>query len=171
MLIGRYSGATLPKHEIVFRHVFERGQSATREILQACRTYAVHVLRKRLGIALKIDVQGDPVTLVTKKTNINSDWLLAGDIRGRFPSKRSAISAFEQQRAPVGGRGNNESRVLTHGGNIIQTLLPTGHISNESNEPSLHKVFVSCELLRGKDNGEFHHSLEAASRTITKIVS
>ena len=31
LIIGRYSGATLRKHEIVFKYIFERGQPATRE--------------------------------------------------------------------------------------------------------------------------------------------
>ncbi len=41
LINGRYSGDTLPKNEIVFRHIFERGHNATRETLQACRSYAV----------------------------------------------------------------------------------------------------------------------------------
>ncbi len=46
LITGKYSGATLPKNEIVFRHIFERGHAAaTREILQACRTYAVQAIR------------------------------------------------------------------------------------------------------------------------------
>ena len=72
----------------------------------------------------------------------------------RFLSKRSAISTFDQQTAPVRARNDNESRVLTHGDQISQSLLPSGHIGRESRESSLHKVFMSCELLRGKDNGE-----------------
>ena len=41
MLTCNYSGSTLPKNEIVFRYIFKRGQPATREVLQACRTYTV----------------------------------------------------------------------------------------------------------------------------------
>ena len=144
----------MPKYEIVFRHIFERGQPATREVLQACRTYAVHVLRKRLGIALHMDSQGDPITVVIRKANTNSDWILPGDIRVRFPSKRSVMAAYEQQRAPVRGHIDNESRILTHDGQISQTLLPTGNIGSESSEASLHRFFLSCELLKRKDNGE-----------------
>jgi len=33
LITGRYSGAALPKNEIVFRHIYERGQTATRETL------------------------------------------------------------------------------------------------------------------------------------------
>ena len=32
--------------------------------------------------------------------------------------------------------------------------MPIDHIGSESNEASLHRVFISCELLRGKDTGE-----------------
>jgi hypothetical protein len=90
ILTSRYSGATMPKNEIVFRHIFERGLPATRKALQACRTYAVHAIRKRIGIALQTDDYGDPITVVTEKADTNSDWYLTGDIRVRFPSKRSA---------------------------------------------------------------------------------
>jgi len=69
LVTRRYSGATLPKYEMVFRHIFERGHAATREVLQACCTYAVHAIRKRLGIALQTDALGDPVTVITKKNN------------------------------------------------------------------------------------------------------
>ena len=92
--------------------------------------------------------------MVTKKASTNADWILNGDIRVRFPSKRSAITAYEQQRAHVKGHGDSESRILTHDGQISQTLIPTRHVGSESSEASLHKVFVSCEMLRGKDIGE-----------------
>ena len=40
LITERYSGATLPRNEIVFRHIFERGHATTREVLQACRAFA-----------------------------------------------------------------------------------------------------------------------------------
>ena len=67
LISSKYSKATLPKYELVFRHIFERRQVATREVLQACRTYAIQAIRKLLGIALTTDAYGDPVTVVTKK--------------------------------------------------------------------------------------------------------
>ena len=70
LITDRYSGAALPKYEFIFRHIFERGEAATREVLQACRTYAVREIRKRLGIALTTDAYGDPITVVTKKKHI-----------------------------------------------------------------------------------------------------
>ena len=33
LIIGKHSGAILPKNEIVFKHIFERGQAATRVVL------------------------------------------------------------------------------------------------------------------------------------------
>ena len=118
LLTCKYSGATMPKNEIVFRHIFERGLPATREAVQACRTYAVRAIRKRIGIALYMDDYGDPITVVTKKANTNSDWFLTGDIRVRFPSKRSALSAYEQHRAPFKGREDSEHRLITYDGRI-----------------------------------------------------
>ena len=40
-ITGRYSGGTLSKNNIVFGHIFERGQAATREALHACKSYAI----------------------------------------------------------------------------------------------------------------------------------
>jgi len=48
-----------------------------------------------LGIALKIDEYGDPITLVTEKANPNSVWFQFGDIRVRFSSKCSVLSAYD----------------------------------------------------------------------------
>jgi hypothetical protein len=67
LLTCKYAGATMPKNEIVFRHIFERGLPATREALQACRTYALHAIRKRIGIVLQMDDYGDAITMITKK--------------------------------------------------------------------------------------------------------
>jgi hypothetical protein len=122
--------------------------------LQACRIYAVQEIRKRLGIALETDSQGIPVTLVTKKNNASTKWFLTCDIQVRFPNKRSVLAANEQQRAPVRNKDDNHNHILTHDGHISPTLIPTGHVGNESTDSSLHKVFSSCELLRGKDSGE-----------------
>jgi len=71
-----------------------------------------------------------------------------------FTSKRSVLIAYEQQRAPVRNKNDNESRMLTHDGRINPTIIPIGHVGNESTEASLHKISVSCDLLRGKDSGE-----------------
>ena len=154
LITGRHSGATLPKNEIVFRHIYERGQAATRETLQACRSYAIHAIRKRLDIALHHDQMGDPVIVVTKKDKSINEWHLTGDIRVRFPSKRSVLSAYNQQRALVRHADDGNNRLLTHDGHISPILIPSKHVGNESFEASLHKAYVSCELLRGKDNGE-----------------
>ncbi len=111
----------------------------------------MQAIRNRLGISLTNDAVGDPITVDTKKTS-KSEWFLTGDIRVRFTSKRSVLTAYAQQRAPVKHKGDSESRILTHDGHISPTLIPTGHIGSESNEASLHRVFISCELLRGKDS-------------------
>jgi hypothetical protein len=72
-----------------------------------------------------MDDNGDPIIVVTKKTKTNSDWFLTGEIRVRFPSKRSALSAEDQHGAPIKGRDGNESRVLTHDDRISQTIIYT----------------------------------------------
>ena len=94
LITGRYSGATSPKNEILLKHIFEKGQAATREVLQACRTYTMQTIRNRLGIALQIDNIGDPITVVTKRTE-KSEWFLTVDIKVRFPSKCSVLIAYD----------------------------------------------------------------------------
>jgi len=37
LITGRYSGSTLSKNEFVFKHIIEKEQAATREVLKACR--------------------------------------------------------------------------------------------------------------------------------------
>ena len=51
----------------MFKHIYERGQAATRELLHACRTYDMQSIRNMLGIALQIDNMGDPITVITKR--------------------------------------------------------------------------------------------------------
>ena len=41
---------------------------------------------------------------------------------------------------------------MTDDGHISSTIIPTGHVGGESSDASLHRVFLSCELLKGKDN-------------------
>jgi len=64
------------------------------------------------------------------------------------------ISAYDQPRAPCRSNGDGTQRFLTHDGHISPTLIPPGHIGNESTESSLHKAYTSCDLFRGKDSGE-----------------
>jgi hypothetical protein len=108
----------------------------------------------KLGIALQHDAIGHHVTVVTKKID-KSDWFLTRDIPVRFPSKRLVSTAYDQQRAPVKNKGDNDSRILTHDGhNNLTIIVPSGHIGNESSEASLNTIFISFELLRGKDIGD-----------------
>ena len=64
------------------------------------------------------------------------------------------LSAYDQHREPVRNAEDGNNRLLTHDGHISPILIPTGHVGNELTEASLHKAYVSCELLRGKDIGE-----------------
>ena len=47
-----YSKSKLPHDELVFRHIFEPGQYATREVLQLCRTATAKAVKGRMGVAL-----------------------------------------------------------------------------------------------------------------------
>jgi hypothetical protein len=149
---GRYSKSKLPQNELVFRHIFEPGQYATREVLELCRIAAAKAVKDRLGFALIQDHIGDPITVVTKKTGgPHGTWTLTGDIRIRFPSARSAKQTYEQQRG-LNHRDRDTSRLITRIGSVSPVILPTGHMSEESDDPSLHKIFISYANFRGKDN-------------------
>jgi hypothetical protein len=60
----------------------------------------MQTIRNILGIALQIDNIGDPITVVTKRTE-KSERFLIGGIRVLFPSKRSVLTSYDQQRALV----------------------------------------------------------------------
>jgi hypothetical protein len=110
-------------------------------------------IRDILGIALQIDNIGDHINVVTKRTE-QSDWFLSRDSRARFSSKRVVLTIYDQQRALVRNKRDSDNRILTHDGHISPTIISTGHTGSDSSEASLHKAFISCELLRGKDSGE-----------------
>jgi len=171
LIIGRYSGATLPKHEILFRFIFERGQSAIRELLQAYHAYAVQAIRKRLGIELTTHAFGDPVTVVTKKYTFGTEWFLTGDIRERFSSKCLVLTAYEQQQAPVKNKEDTNSRILTHDGHISPTIIPTRHVDNESTKSSLHKYLSHAIYSRARTSESSRRYSETTSTTFTKTSS
>jgi hypothetical protein len=100
LITSKYSSSTNNSNELVFRHFFPAGHSATRELLQRHRTEAHAAIRKRLGVNLSYtDNMGDIVTLVTKKADHHQgEWITTCDIRGRFPNARAAVTAYEQQR-------------------------------------------------------------------------
>ena len=65
-------------------------------------------IRKRLGMTLHNDDIGDPITVVTKR-NAKSITFFTRDIRVLFPRKRSVLSAYDQQRAPVKIKDDTDS--------------------------------------------------------------
>jgi hypothetical protein len=99
LITGSYSGSQDNSNELVFRHLFLAGQSATRELLQRYRTEAHAAIRNRLGINLfHTDTLGDTITVVTKKAEQqHGEWITTWDIRVRFPSARATRSTYERQ--------------------------------------------------------------------------
>ncbi len=100
LINGRCSRSSDYENELIFIHVYSVGQTATKEMLQRYRTEAHIVIRKRIGVNLfYTDALGDTLTVVTRKSDKHQgDWILTSDIDVRFPSKRSACIAYEQQR-------------------------------------------------------------------------
>ena len=68
--------------------------------MQRYRTEAHATIRKRLGVNLFCtDALGDIVTIVARKSDKHQgDWILACDIKIRFPNMRAACTSYEQQR-------------------------------------------------------------------------
>ena len=110
LIAGRDSGSQDNSNELVFRHLFPVGQSATRVLLQRYRTEAHAAIRNHQGINLfHDDTLGDTITVVTKKAERqHGEWITIGDIRAKFPSARAAGSLYEQQRS------QHHNRNLTH---------------------------------------------------------
>ena len=76
---------------------------------------------------------------------------MTGDIKVRFPLARFGKHANEEQRG-LNHRDKDTSCLLTHHGIVSPIIIPTGHMGEESDDPSLHKIFISCANFRGKDN-------------------
>ena len=98
-LTGRFSGSNIPEYEILFKQLFSGGDLATRECLLRLRTIASEQVRSNLGVALKHDDYGDPITVVTRRTTPSSSmWVTTGDVKIRFPSAEVARAVNTQQR-------------------------------------------------------------------------
>jgi hypothetical protein len=96
-LIGRFSVSKLPEYEILFKHVILGGDLATRDYLLRLRTIASEQVRSNLGVALKHDDHGDPISVVTRRTTPSSSILVTtGDVKIRFPSADVARAAYTQ---------------------------------------------------------------------------
>ena len=155
---SRYSTARTPHCTIIFRHIFEHGHAATREALLACRTYATHEIKTLLGIALIPFVTSDPVTVGTQKCNQKGDWMLTRDIKVRFSNANFTKTVYKQQRESVRCKERSKTiyMLLTHDGYINPVMIPSGLKGEESEDPLLHKLFISCDTLRGRDNFALH---------------
>ena len=127
LITGRYSGSQDNLNELVFRHFYPAGQSATRELLQRCRTDTHAAIRSRLGANLfHTNTLGDTITVVTKKADQqHGEWINTGNIRVRFLSARVAGSECEQQRSQHHSRNTQADRLLGHTEHVCPTLIPT----------------------------------------------
>ncbi len=52
------------------------------------------------------------------------------------------------------------SRLLTYNDNVSPIIIPTRHMGEESDDPSLHKISISCAIFRGKDNNTLRSFLQ-----------
>ena len=157
---SRYSNSKRPLNELVFSHIFEPWQNATRKVRQLCRIAAAKLVKGRGGVTLLQDPLEDPVIVVTKKLGgPQGIWTLKRDITVRFPSARSANHAYEQQRGH-NYKDKDTSRLPTHNGYISHVIIATWHMGEELDDPTLHKIFISCSHFNGKDNGALHVLLQ-----------
>ncbi len=49
---------------------------------------------------------------------------------------------------------------MTPDGRVSPVIITIRHIGEESEDPTLHKIFISCAHFRGKDNGVLHALLQ-----------
>jgi hypothetical protein len=70
----------------------------------------------------------------------------------RFPSKRAAGAAYEQQRNQPNNKDTYAARLIGHSGQVCPTLIPTGHNGETSQDESLHNAFIAWQAFRRKDN-------------------
>ena len=119
------------------------------------------------------DDNGDIITVVTKKSDQQQGaWILTGDIRVRFPSNREATSAYAQQRNQHNNRDPKAERLLTHGGQVSPTIIPSGHNIEASEDATSHRLHVSCATFRGKDGaGLLQLFRDSLSKTYENILA
>jgi hypothetical protein len=134
LITSRYSGSSDSQHELVFRHVYPAGQAPTRELMQRYRTEAHATIRKRLCVNLfYTHALGDIVSVVIRKFDKHQgDWILTGDIRVRFSSRRAASTAYEHQRNQQNNKDTQAARLIGHSGQVCPTLIPARRISTQS---------------------------------------
>jgi hypothetical protein len=79
--------------------------------------------------------------------------------KDQFFSAKSSKQAYEQQ------HGHNyiyrdTSRLFTHNGCVSPVIIPTRHMGEEPDDPTLHNIFISFAHFRGKDNGALQALLQ-----------
>jgi hypothetical protein len=73
-----------------------------------------------------LDTLDDAITVVTRKSGKHQgDWILTGDVRFRFHSRRAVGAAYEQQRNQPNNRDTQAARLIGHSGQVCPTLIPT----------------------------------------------
>jgi len=117
------------------------------------------------------DAHGDTIMIATIKANGQpGTWTLTRNIRIRFSSARAVISAYQQQKTQQHNRNTQAERLLTYDGKICHTLIPSGHTNEESQDPSLHRVYASSQMFRGRDSigirALFIESMQAHSEAL-----
>jgi len=119
------------------------------------------------------DDNGDIITVVTRKSEQQQGaWILAGDIRVRFPSSRASTSAYAQQRDQHNNRDPKAERLLAYGGKVSPTLIPSRHNNEASEDASLHRLHVSCASFRGKDGaGLLQLFRDSLSKTYENVLA
>jgi hypothetical protein len=68
--------------------------------------------------------------------------------------------AYNQQKNQQNNKHTHAGRLLTHSGQVCPTLIPSGHANNESQDASLHTVYASSHMFRGRDGVFLQHLLK-----------
>jgi len=154
---GRFSGSKLPEYEFLFERVFLGGDLAPRECLLRLRTIASEQVRNSLGVSLKHDDHGDPITMVTRRTTPSSSMsVTTRDVKIRFPSTDVAGAVYTQQRQSARGNNYGLGHVKDITSKRVAIMVPNGVIKSDAEIVNLSKAYMACNDFRGVDNLYLH---------------
>ena len=126
---------------------------ATRDCLLQLRTTVSDQVRSNLGVALKLDDHGDPITVVTRRTTPSSSmWVTTGDVRIRFPSADIAKAVYTQQRQPERGNNFGFGHIKYITGKRAAIMVPNGVSKTDAETINLSKAYLACDEFRDLDN-------------------
>jgi hypothetical protein len=124
----------------MFKEIFPGGDLAIRDCLLRLRTTASDQVRNNLGVALKLDGHGDPITVNRRTTPSSSMWVTTGDVKIRFHSADIARAVYTQQRQPERGNNSGLGHIKDITGKWAVIMAPNGVSKIDAETVNLSKA-------------------------------